>query len=234
MIKPSQPIFQSTLPAGGATPIYPSAPGHRSTISIHAPRGGSDQLWRYPRQRTRKFQSTLPAGGATRWVKGASTSSSIFQSTLPAGGATLKNLLLKLLHHLFQSTLPAGGATFRSLIRPIHAPKFQSTLPAGGATRKGYDMEYLYVLISIHAPRGGSDPLGSMAPVITMNISIHAPRGGSDVNTIIDCGAVYPFQSTLPAGGATPAADSTGTTGGDFNPRSPRGERPGNRPPPKN
>ena len=56
-------IFQSTLPAGGATMYRDST---------------NDSL---------VFQSTLPAGGATRQIlhgRGSST----FQSTLPAGGAT--------------------------------------------------------------------------------------------------------------------------------------------------
>ena len=57
-------VFQSTLPARGATMdirtkwIFPD-------ISIHAPRTGSDvYIWRYGRSLS-AFQSTLPARGAT-------------------------------------------------------------------------------------------------------------------------------------------------------------------------
>ena len=57
-------------------------------ISIHAPRGGSDDM---------AVKDFLAAG--------------IFQSTLPAGGATGKQTIGLLSHTTFQSTLPAGGAT---------------------------------------------------------------------------------------------------------------------------
>ena len=60
-------IFQSTLPARGATSIIDGVTGSID-ISIHAPRTGSDRdtaaLW----QRAAKFQSTLPARGATSKV----------------------------------------------------------------------------------------------------------------------------------------------------------------------
>ena len=59
-------------------------------ISIHAPRGGSDE--RFITGITGKkdlFQSTLPVGGATRG-KGYQKDNLKFQSTLPVGGATAK------------------------------------------------------------------------------------------------------------------------------------------------
>ena len=81
--------FQSTLPVGGAT-VYNQVIINNFTISIHAPRGGSDSErnlqdspWRYfnprspwgerPEQNCRRkrqpaFQSTLPVGGATLQV----------------------------------------------------------------------------------------------------------------------------------------------------------------------
>ena len=57
--------FQSSLPVGGATTILEVKPDEE-VISIHAPRGGSDnsltvKLWYHT-----EFQSTLPVGGATR------------------------------------------------------------------------------------------------------------------------------------------------------------------------
>ena len=57
-------VFQSTLPAGGATP---KCFGYISIL--------------------REFQSTLPAGGATVDTREQDTLKA-FQSTLPAGGAT--------------------------------------------------------------------------------------------------------------------------------------------------
>ena len=58
-------------------------------------------------------------------------------------------------------------------------------------------------LISIHAPRGGSDSATIKSNIANSMISIHAPRGGSDKLRFI-------LHRKNP----------------NFNPRSPRGERP--------
>ena len=78
-------IFQSTLPARGATSLVSAA------------------------TRFSRFQSTLPARGATSIFTG-SRRMSIFQSTLPARGATPKHGSTRI-PGKFQSTLPARGAT---------------------------------------------------------------------------------------------------------------------------
>ena len=102
-------IFQSTLPARGAT-----------------------------RERSRfcpvcvKFQSTLPARGATVSGGGTRQWQTRFQSTLPARGATYESTW-RLEDELFQSTLPARGATITTAGRATPVI-FQSTLPARGAT----------------------------------------------------------------------------------------------------
>ena len=57
-------VFQSTLPVGGATKAITSD-GSINSISIHAPRGGSDEQVRTKHQNHDEFQSTLPVGGAT-------------------------------------------------------------------------------------------------------------------------------------------------------------------------
>ena len=125
--------------------------------------------------------------------------------------------------------------------------KFQSTLPARGATRI-FNSKPISFTISIHAPREGSDnntailfwrccnfnprsPRGerhtkAMDELANCEISIHAPREGSD-KTISDKNCITSrFQSTLPARGATISIPSIVTVSRDFNPRSPRGERP--------
>ena len=56
--------FQSTLPVGGAT-SSPSSPQLPRSISIHAPRGGSDLIQQDGKSVNKIFQSTLPVGGAT-------------------------------------------------------------------------------------------------------------------------------------------------------------------------
>ena len=146
--------FQSTLPVRGAT-ATPSPFRFWDSISIHAPREGSDGY--------KIFQFLLPV---------------LFQSTLPVRGATCGSTRPKHPACRFQSTLPVRGATIIS--NPpysvkgisIHAPREGSDLSLAGDKN-------LDVIISIHAPREGSDdghPLQAGGP----GISIHAPREGSD------------------------------------------------------
>ena len=146
-------IFQSTLPAWGATEIY--AQGNaKDDISIHAPRMGSDffspclprgmgdfnprsphgeRLQRtVQRQQSRVFQSTLPAWGATPARGNTTGTSTNFNPRSPHG-----------------ERLSIAGSIMENIA-------FQSTLPAWGATLTGLVIAGL-VHISIHAPRMGSD-----------------------------------------------------------------------------
>ena len=191
------------------------------TISIHAPRTGSD--------------------GACRWRL---DSPAHFNPRSPHGERHIAEIIITV-WVLFQSTLPARGATVAALSEKSGI-SFQSTLPARGATNwddinKAYS-EY----ISIHAPRTGSDQR-QMADVPQLpSISIHAPRTGSDTSCPTSRQRHSAFQSTLPARGATmsmsitiyppsisihaPRTGSDDERGGiagevDFNPRSPHGER---------
>ena len=58
------PLFQSTLPVGGAT-LFTTSIFRSILISIHAPRGGSDKSQYSDHSTLVGFQSTLPVGGAT-------------------------------------------------------------------------------------------------------------------------------------------------------------------------
>ena len=149
-------VFQSTLPVGGAT-------GHSvgyaiiSMISIHAPRGGSDQTAQ-PLQTWQVHFNPRSPWGERPIVRASTVLSPEFQSTLPVGGATC----------IETETLPAfdisihaprGGSDGlrrrnqqrnpyfnprspwgeRRNQRPGTSqtpPRFQSTLPVGGATAK--------------------------------------------------------------------------------------------------
>ena len=124
---------------------------------------------------------------------------------------------------------------------------FQSTLPARGATRRVRLMVWQRSNFNPRSPRGerlhqagilGDGPY----------ISIHAPREGSDVMFDVIWITKVIFQSTLPARGATVVVTWLTVKSGisihapregsdethrddhqhvaDFNPRSPRGERP--------
>ena len=122
-----------------------------------------------------------------------------FQSTLPARGATA-SVESFTVFIIFQSTLPARGATFHTLSPSSLPPYFNPRSPHG---------ERRFFRAADPAPgtfqstlpaRGATARQAS--PAQRSAISIHAPRTGSD------------RRSTSGA----PAA-------GDFNPRSPHGER---------
>ena len=144
----------------------------------------------------------------------------------------------------FQSTLPARGATkFFSVYYDankisIHAPRTGSDASVYVGTkipkisihapRTGSDGQQSYeyektIFISIHAPRTGSDTVRAMFEK-AKRISIHAPRTGSDTRLSSIC-RILPFQSTLPARGATSNGCGYADNSWNFNPRSPHGER---------
>ena len=190
--------FQSTLPARGATGARLDS-AEVVGISIHAPRTGSDVFGVGHTCRHGVFQSTLPARGAT----------CIFPALC--------------LHFPFQSTLPARGATlFRALRRAhivisIHAPRTGSDVPPAG--RAG-----IVNHISIHAPRTGSDP-NAPAKLPTAPISIHAPRTGSDARRLFGFAAAAISIHAPRTGSDQGYRRAWRRVQANFNPRSPHGER---------
>ena len=196
---------------------------HSVSISIHAPRMGSDVSSSILFSFHMYFNPRSPDGERLRWTCKRDWSST-FQSTLPGWGATVPCFLLGIFIITFQSTLPGWGATASLDTRHRSRRDFNprspdgERLPFAGGVLAGID-------ISIHAPRMGSDsavsstnlrssPFQSTLPgwgatraqaferVLDDAISIHAPRMGSD-------------QGRHP-----PSLPAT-----HFNPRSPDGER---------
>ena len=220
----SNSIFQSTLPARGATcsavhranailDFNPRSPhGERRRdyrtwyrallISIHAPRTGSDVPRVQSADTGRQISIHAPRTGSDQNIASAVTFRAAFQSTLPARGATIQRPCSSSVKSRFQSTLPARGATQKK--QQVDDGKiFQSTLPARGATEQESG-EAVKATISIHAPRTGSDGLCADCHQ-KRTISIHAPRTGSDDAADFVRQASQGFQSTLPARGATKA-----------------------------
>ena len=80
-------VFQSTLPVGGATLLHL---GDRAalSISIHAPRGGSDLVVDTNERHQIVISIHAPRGGSDRLDVAITLPSPVFQSTLPVGGAT--------------------------------------------------------------------------------------------------------------------------------------------------
>ena len=100
-------VFQSTLPARGATALLVCG----ACIFV--------------------FQSTLPARGATKTQLTVSSHHPPFQSTLPARGATKSDIFLDPPIRQFQSTLPARGATTPQVLTQIITSNFNPRSPHG-------------------------------------------------------------------------------------------------------
>ena len=126
-----------------------------SKISIHAPRGGSDQ----------KGQNTPGAA--------------CISIHAPRGGSDPTAWLVVQMQFDFNPRSPRGERLFFVLFVgffieiSIHAPRGGSDPPQPSLTR-------FPRVISIHAPRGGSDLIHPLFLLSRLVISIHAPRGGSD------------------------------------------------------
>ena len=152
-----------------------------SSISIHAPRVGSDIMLITLPSLLSDFNPRSPCG-ERRCYLNKTVVLPRFQSTLPVWGATCDSDFARFVNK-FQSTLPVWGATGTSSFSTIdysisiHAPRVGSDI--------GLEFAHQVVQrISIHAPRVGSDLIGSQTVVFSLIISIHAPRVGSDI--IID------------------------------------------------
>ena len=126
-------IFQSTLPAWGATSDYPE------------------------KSRQSEFQSTLPAWGATLRRRSRGTKHNTISIHAPRMGSDQHEWQFVQLHKYFNPRSPHGERQQSWMLKvPNVRGRFQSTLPAWGATE-------IFICyrntgdISIHAPRMGSD-----------------------------------------------------------------------------
>ena len=123
-----------------------------------------------------------------------------FQSTLPARGATCMAISYAALKSNFNPRSPHGE-------RPVahgwsHGRKISIHAPRTGSDAlRQQPCDRLR--ISIHAPRTGSDGSTPAKFAVLTGISIHAPRTGSDPAGPVAGADRFPFQSTLPARGAT-------------------------------
>ena len=153
--------FQSTLPGWGAT-TQARETRDKQSISIHAPRMGSDRRDGRPRTRIVISIHAPRMGSDPAMVR-----------RFPAG-------------RYFNPRSPDGERPCPATIRPLGS-RFQSTLPGWGATNQLLTNPSSQG-ISIHAPRMGSDRNMSRRPRSRTGISIHAPRMGSDCGLRRRCG----------------------------------------------
>ena len=143
--------FQPTLPARGATRLFPPI-YHAAGISTHAPRTGSDG---------ERFVALILADD--------------FNPRSPHGERPGESSISSQLSQ-FQPTLPARGATVLGGKVPLHFQQFQPTLPARGATINGSRLAQP-APISTHAPRTGSDFFHRFTPFCLIYFNPRSPHG---------------------------------------------------------
>ena len=150
-------VFQSTLPARGATDV--------SELT-----GGS-----------LTFQSTLPARGATTPSAAGFSGWGYFNPRSPHGERPLppseSAQCVSISIHAPRTGSDRQGSRSRDTAR-----YFNPRSPHG-ERRDAPEKFIVEVEISIHAPRTGSDPAGA-ADAQRPDISIHAPRTGSDARMV--------------------------------------------------
>ena len=146
-----------------------------------------------------RFQSTLPMRGATRFIL-ASCKFFCISIHAPHAGSDPTLHTHKGDNMTISIHAPHAGSDTGYSKEGFSFEGFQSTLPMRGATKR-IACSAVHQGISIHAPHAGSDKAHAQNHYLDC-ISIHAPHAGSDR-------AGY--------------SDLLGR--GDFNPRSPCGER---------
>ena len=170
-----------------------------STISIHAPRTGSDCSTSSVPSSPIRFQSTLPARGAT-FVAVFRERGDLISIHAPRTGSDQSATRRAGAGAYFNPRSPHGER--RKCPSGFRAPVHFNPRSPHGERRGLLAIRFTFFNISIHAPRTGSDPLAACAAV-----------------------PIPAFQSTLPARGATWLTIPPLITTAYFNPRSPHGER---------
>ena len=234
--------FLSTPPAWGATPRTAQAK-QRKTISIHAPRMGSDQDANHvlairnisihaPRMGSDSSPDPVdlphshfyprPPHGERQLSDEIAQAILKFLSTPPAWGATRLCNVLGQQHRRFLSTPPAWGATVR-ICTMFLAVRFLSTPPAWGATppdRCGNPPATHFYPRPPHGER-------RVQPACLNPRAYFYPRPphGERRELVAAMKQAYEFLSTPPAWGATSIGTPLSTSAEYFYPRPPHGER---------
>ena len=216
-------IFQSTLPVRGATGIVLS-PLPSATISIHAPRAGSDLDDAEGMGIVAKFQSTLPVRGATAARYYTLAQPLYFNPRSPCGERRHIHKQLRPLEGISIHAPRAGSDQTAEFITK-YFDKFQSTLPVRGATcayRPQFGNERYF---NPRSPCGERRDV-SLHLITEIAFQSTLPVRGATEKSLDGVAKLVEFQSTLPVRGATPPAQGGEADPSNFNPRSPCGERP--------
>ena len=196
-------LFQSTLPVGGAT--VNSRVVHLSLeISIHAPRGGSDRMFRPGNSGSRHFNPRSPWGERPGDYKGLIGKETI-SIHAPRGGSDHKTRIIGMPTSDFNPRSPWGE---RRLLPSIflHRPYFNPRSPWGERPSKFRWCRQSGLHFNPRSPWGERPPAGT-GMVHYYDFNPRSPWGErpkSPDNTA----STAVFQSTLPVGGATSGASA--------------------------
>ncbi len=196
-------IFQSTLPARGATVRAAEFGGRAEPFQSTLPaRGATASALRVEELPLQHFNPRSPHGERRPAEPPAAARAANFNPRSPHGERPDAAFHAQRIAHLFQSTLPARGAT-RPAEPAERASRFQSTLPARGAT-----------------------PAEAPAASRASNFNPRSPHGERRALRWIPCPATAYFNPRSPHGERQAPERAVRGHGSDFNPRSPHGERP--------
>ena len=212
-------VFQSTLPARGAT-RHRRLPQRVLDISIHAPRTGSDLLRRRPMV-IHPISIHAPRTGSDAQLRVLHAPVGDFNPRSPHGERPVR--VGGNSQTCYFNPRSPHGERQNAVFITNDATVFQSTLPARGATRCNHYAGNVRKYFNPRSPHGERPCRGYKARH-EQTISIHAPRTGSDV-VATNCNQVAMHFNPRSPHGERPAQRTWTSAWRDFNPRSPHGER---------
>ena len=175
--------------------------GETGRISIHAPRTGSDKNSYDFIYNFNLFQSTLPARGATT-ISIVPSLFDLISIHAPRTGSDIQAHRIAALVAAISIHAPRTGSDMRRiLMRTLFFWNFNPRSPHGERRPCAVQVR-VAVFISIHAPRTGSDPFPAERTRFQINFNPRSPHGERRSPNRNRHSSI-PFQSTLPARGAT-------------------------------
>ena len=196
----SRSRFQSTLPARGATPSAAPAPPESAYFNPRSPHGERHKA-RAEQKRAAQFQSTLPARGATGRRKPSGSREPAISIHAPRTGSDERLTTWSATHPYFNPRSPHGERRDTYFLGCLYAWDFNPRSPHGERPGKEL-MDRVTSGISIHAPRTGSDNPICAIGLVQTDFNPRSPHGERrKLHSTL--GSTLPFQSTLPARGAT-------------------------------
>ena len=218
------PRFQSTLPARGATNVQPLLLGDK-TISIHAPRTGSDAATDCLLHRHADFNPRSPHGERPRPSRLARLPS-VISIHAPRTGSDRELFTIVFSDMLISIHAPRTGSD-GSFCQSCHVIfVFQSTLPARGATRLSKLWKSAITDFNPRSPHG-ERPAKCRLPARPRHFNPRSPHGERQDAPHCQRYGKADFNPRSPHGERLGSVQ-TCTPGSHFNPRSPHGERPTN------